>query len=307
MVRWTVIVLCVLAARVAHAQDDAIDLTLWHPAPSDTGYLGVDGAATLGRGASVIGVFAGYAYAPLVAIIIDGDGTRHEEPIVDHTVVFDLLYTRGVSERFQVAADLPLVSGQSGFSPAAGMASVEGAGMGDLRVDGKWRLAAPRGDAGLSAALVFGLVLPTGNEQAFASSGAFAARPRVIVEARGERASLALTAGVHLRTAAAEYLGLSVQHELELGLGGRLAIGATGLSLLAEAQLRSELGDGRGAPMPIEALFGLRYAAVPGLGVTLAGGAGLTDGYGAPAVRIVFGVRFTTGSAGSPAARPKPR
>lgn len=281
------------ASPAAGQARQALDVHLWHPSGGGAPYLGAEGGAILGAGEWAGGLFVGYASKPLVARAISGGETR-EITLVDKSVLFDLVFAYGVADRVQVTANVPLVSAQHG-DPLDDRDPVASGGLGDVRLDGKVRLVgAIAATQGLAVAAVLGLSAPTGTEEGFASSGAWAFRPRVVAETIGGGAGLAASAGFILRSHETRFEDLTVGNELEMSLAGRMRLGATSAHGVGELHFRLGFADPGRAQMPVEALVGVAWSAVPGLDVMLGYGAGLTEGYGAPEARFVLGVRYTS-------------
>ena len=293
-----VIVWAVLAAATtAHAQDvpddatlDRLDVHLWRPGQSVDDYLAAESGSVLSAGRFSAGLFMNYERRPLVAFVERG-GDRDEVAIVDSSVLFDLTFAYGIYDRLQLGIDVAVISEQAGDLAVATAVGRETT-LGDLRFDAKLRLVGPPdGGRGLSLAAALGLTLPVGSDDGFASSGAWGVRPRVIVEGRGKRGGVSSTLGLHLRTEKAEFIDIDVQHELELSVAGRLLLGRSDFALLAEGDMRVGINDPGIAETPLELLGGVAWRGLPGLELLVASGAGLTEGYGTPKLRILLGVR----------------
>jgi len=308
-------VLVVLAAGVAlsggttpraHADDlppgtkqDRLDVHLWRPGQAYDDYLAAESGSVLSAGRFSSGLFVDYESKPLVAFMSSASGASNQVTVIDSSVLFDLTFAYGVYNRLQLGVDVAVVSEQVGvLDVGAGVGN--STRLGDLRFDGKLRLV---GEAnahdGLAVAAAIGLTVPVGDQSGFSSSGAWGFRPRIIVESAGPLGGVAGTLGLHLRSAKAEFIDLKVQHEVELSLGARLRLGHAPFALMGEANMRVGINDPGAAETPLETLAGLSWRGLPGLEMIAGVGAGLTEGYGTPALRVLFGLRV--------AAEPPPR
>jgi outer membrane protein OmpA-like peptidoglycan-associated protein len=271
---------------------DRLDVHLWRPGQAYDDYLAAESGSVVSAGRWSAGLFVDYESRPLVAYAMSADDRGEEITVVDSSVLFDFTFAYGVYDRLQLGVDVAVASEQSGtLDVGAGVGNTTR--LGDLRFDAKLRLVGPA-DAhpGLAVAAAVGVTAPVGDATGFTSSGAWAFRPRIIVEGVGKLGSVSSTLGLHLRTEEARFLDLGVQHELALALAGRVFLGAPAFSLLAEANMRVGLNNPGIEEMPLEALGGLSWRGLPGFEALVAAGAGLTQGYGTPALRVIFGLRF---------------
>jgi outer membrane protein OmpA-like peptidoglycan-associated protein len=305
-----VLVVCAVAAVAAApfasadelpagTPSDRLDVHLWRPGQAVDDYLAAESGSVMSAGRWSAGLFVDYESRPLVAVASSNGMRGDEVTVVDSSVLFDLTFAYGVYDRLQLGVDVAVVSEQAGtLDVGAGVGNQTR--LGDLRADAKLRILGPA-DAhpGLAIAAAVGLTAPVGDDSGFSSSGAWGFRPRVIVEGVGKMGSVSSTLGLHLRTREADFIDLKVQHELELSLAGRLRLGAADFSLLGEANMRVGLVDPGLAEPPLAALGGVSWRGLPGFEAILAAGAGLTEGYGTPALRVIFGLRV--------AAEPPPR
>jgi hypothetical protein len=276
----------------ANARVERLDLGLFQPASGAAPYLMSEGATLLGERHLAFGVFVDYADAPLIARV-QRDAVVSEVPIVDSMVRLDLSARVGVVDVVEVGAVVPLVSSQGGGVVGLGTPPGGSFALGDITLVGKLALHRDDGDS-FAAAIAFGIGAPVGDEAVWGSSGAWVFRPAATVDIARRRFAVAGSAGFILRSQAAVLIDLDVQHELELGAAGRYRVGSAPLFALAEVHFRVGLGGGA-AGTPGEALLGAGVRVDSGLELVAAVGRGLTDGYGAPALRVVFGLRLGFG------------
>jgi len=160
-------------------------------------------------------------------------------------------------------------------------------GQGDLRVGVKLRLTERDAPFGIALALLS--PLPIGGPR-YASEGGLALDPRVVIDWRTSAAVVALALGYRLRPGGA--LGaVEVDDELRFGLGveGRLVDEVTIVSELEGAFGLSVAPSDRNAPLELR--VGAR-ARLGEIAITVAAGTRLTEGYGAPDVRLIAAVAW---------------
>jgi hypothetical protein len=277
------------AAGTARA-DDAPGLAVqrFQPLGGGSDVLGIASAQVLGQGDWEAAAYANLAHAPLRLTSSAGQ----ERVLVRDQTTLDLVGAVGVGGGLELDLGLPVTVAQSaarGTSTDPGAtAPVSGGGLGDLRLTPKVHLA----DAGsLSLAVAVTFALPTGDGDAFLGAGTFSAAPRAVVEYRfayGIRAQLNLGA---LLQAQKQLLNLQLGPALTFGAGAEapFTLGGQRFSALATLAGEADRFDDAAA-VPLELLAGLRWRAPwAGLEATLAGGRGLTAGFGTPEYRALAG------------------
>jgi outer membrane protein OmpA-like peptidoglycan-associated protein len=282
-------------AGAARAQAPNIDVTLFHPTDTAEGYFGVDGAFTVRHLGFSAGLFAGWAHHPLV--LRHADGTIAQNGLVIGSQLgMDVVGSFGVFGRLEFGIDLPFTPFQDTNDAALGLKGGLGAtAVGDLRIDVKGLLYGLRlpHENRIGFTLIAGLTVPSGDGGSFLGDGGVTGRPRIVIEWRNRSAGAAINFGAVLR-ASRQFADLYVGHQLSYGAAGRYHVGA-GVELLAE--LAGLVGIGqpgalKASEIPLEILGGARWNAKLGFQVSLAGGGGLTRGYGTPDGRVILGFRY---------------
>jgi len=190
-------------------------------------------------------------------------------------------------------------------------------GLGDLKVTLRWRALSGDGGRGFGLALQAGLWLPTGGGAYLSTDGEPVVEPRIIADYRfSDGVVLAGHVGYRIRPDT-QVLNLAFGDELRFGAGVEVPVAALGayepLSILAEVEGAVGLGTGdfdpddgiSGRKVPIEARLGLRWRS-PEWAVTVAGGTGLTDGYGTPDYRLLVTVGWSGAGSATPEPPPRP-
>jgi outer membrane protein OmpA-like peptidoglycan-associated protein len=300
------------SASAARAQQStSFDAEQFHPTSTSNGYFAVDGAFVAPHLGFSAGAYLSYAHDPLLL--------RHGDQVFAHVVQdqvsMDLVGSFALFDHLELGLDLPFAPllGQPAYAADAHVPLVSAGALGDLRIDIKALLWAPRLDNhqfGLT--LILGGAVPTGDSSSFFGEGGVIGRPRLVAQWRSRWASVAINFGAVLRSQQV-YNDLYVTHQLSYGAAMSVALPA-GLSVIGE--LDGLIGVGlpdnvslTPAETPAEVTAGVRWRAPFGLELDLAGGGGLTRGYGTPDGRFIFGMRYVSPERKRtlPAARPVAR
>src|SRR5262252_1410440 len=265
-------------------------------------------ARVLGRGDFDVGLTLDYAHNPLVLRDPVTNDVVTNGGVVSDRLVGHLGAAFGFGDVLEARVGFPVVIVQNGNVSDLRSGSLGTTTLGDLRVGGKAALYGKRGEDGFKLALAADLDVPTGSANNFAGDDMFSFRPRVIAGVDMRNFSGALTAGYAFRKERTVAAGnLTVDDQLLAGLALGYAIKPTRLWALGEAFLSHVNGSSGGVRnTPLEAIVGARYA-VSGPWMVQGGiGTGLTNGVGAPAVRVILAVGYATDLRPPPPPPPAP-
>jgi MYXO-CTERM domain-containing protein len=297
--RSLLVLLVLFGAGRAHAE--GFDAQLFKPTTSTTGFISQDGPDVLPSG--FLHVRLTFDVATDLLVLRDPDtgepvivrDPMTGEVIADGKVLSNrtgvtLGASYGIADRFELSAALPVAMSQSGNLMLVNReGELAGTALGDLRLGGKVRLL----DAGpfrLGAAL--NVVVPTGDDEAFAGAGTVVVTPRVIAGVRLGRLALAANGGYALRQPGGAG-NLEVDDELVFGAGARFDLQPRRLALLGESYARVGVqGMGVERELPAEALFALRWQVSGPWAIDAGGGFGITRGYGTPAARAFLSFAY---------------
>ena len=245
------------------------------------------------------GLWLGTANDPLVLLQKGASGERTELAALVAQRTGAALLLSYAWTRVELGLELPLILAQSRGDRAPGvdgmLASISGAGLGDLRLAPK--LAVLRqARAGLDLAVLASLTLPTGGQQDYRGERSVSLAPELAASRAHGRWRVAANLGYRARRNTT-LLDLEVTDELfgVLALGRRLAqplevSAALTWATAARSPLASDNQD------HLEALLGASWDAGP-LQLTGLGGLGASSGFGTPDWRVVVGARFGTAGA----------
>jgi outer membrane protein OmpA-like peptidoglycan-associated protein len=277
--------LCLLSAT-ARAQVDAQRLK---PAATHDGWVGAEGSAVRHPDDRwQLGLFAGYAHQPLVAVAGNGE---LQSRFVAWRLGFDALLSASLTRRLALGVALPLFVQEATANAGSGSA---GTGIGDLRLVPKWEIFSDLQD-GIGLGLLAEVRLPTHSGDFSGGQDGFEVIPKLALDHRypsGVRIGFNL--GVALRQRAS-FLNVDAGSELAYaaalgyrlgGLGGRTEIGA-------ELTGGVGLGQTDAEELPLELLGFVRHALSPEWELIGGPGVGIIEGYGVPSFRAFLGVRFS--------------
>ncbi len=281
---------------LARAQRE-LDVERFSPAPDGDGFLTITGTRTPGPWRWNLALFLSYANRPLTARFADGTIL----PMVDHRLGADLLLQLGILGRFAVVIDAPMViyqSGESGLVDGGG--SLRSVAIRDPRIAVRARIFGEDATEererheGEGLAIQVAGHLPIGHEQSFAGEGA----PRLDVQLLGDfhllEFGIGATIGFRHRFAEPLVLGVPFRNELFFGFGIQVpAYVIENVFVITDLMVSTDFEHafGNAASTAVDWLFGFR-GRFKDMELTLAGGAGLSPGVGAPTFRTLFGISW---------------
>ncbi len=260
------------------------DPRLFTAAESPGAIFGVDTPRVVGHLRPFVAVGFDTANDELVSVL---DGTKVR--LLSQRSTWDFAAGFGVTDRLELALAVPVLA-----IVAAEGADVA-ADVGDLRLRAKVRLLGGRaGESGLGLGLLAEFGFPTGGDTPFAGAGGFSGTFAALAS-YGLAEGPVFAAMLGVRGRGAERIeGLAIGSELRWGLGVDVPL-VKQLALMGE--IEGAVGLVSPDQFPIEARFGARMHVGAGVSFALAGGAGLTEGYGAPDWRVLVGLSWVQGGA----------
>ena len=287
--------LCFFAAVLAYAggvsAQSATPLDRFQPAPAGDTFPSVPSADIEEEQQYTVAGVLSFAKSPLG--LVDSSGASDEfNDVVGHQLTVHGLASVELFRRLKLDLDIPFTLSQSATLPATqelDARSLSGTVLNDLRVGA--RVAFLKQDRNLPAASVrLNVWFPTGNDDAFASSGRVRFAPSVVVGAEYDTFAWSAELGRHFDTSRSRNL-----------LGPELVFGAAAGVELASLWFSAELTGstvtsgrhnafGRDTTN-LEAALGARFDWGP-WAFRVAGGPGLTGGIGTPSYRLTTMVAY---------------
>ncbi len=280
------------AAPAAPPRAGGVDVQQFKPGAGASDYLDILGGFPARHLSLSGGLYFNYAQAPLLG---DRDGVGDKVSLLDSQAAFDLLLSMSLWEHLELGITLPIVGMHTAGPAWRGHPGLEGPdegfGLGDVRVTPKVKVIGVGRSFALSIAAP--LQLPMGD--GFAGYGDVSIEPTLVADfVPASYFRLTLNAGGRFRPTA-RFADLELTRELLWGVGFKLSflLGDQPFSVATAFSGSFELPNQPDEP-PLEFVSGLEWHGLPDLSVLAGVGAGLTRGPGAPDLRVVFGVRYTT-------------
>lgn len=288
--------LLVLVAATAHAQETTTGVAVnrFTPAVGPASLVGVEGAAVTRPGALSWVVAVGALHDP-IKLTEAFTGRVVSRPVRDQLAA-DVAFELGVFRRLAVAVGVPVVLYQDGErlrGTGVDERPLAASAAGDVRVRLKAQLVGDAARPGLHAAVLLQVTAPTGGRDQFAATADATVEPRLVVDARVGRLTLALSAGARFAKERALFT-TRFGDELVWAAAAAVAMAERArVSFTAVAEAAGAVGPSTGT-RPAELRFALR-ASLGWLAVDAGAGAGLDGDVGAPAWRVFVAARGTLG------------
>lgn len=276
-----------LAGSSTPARADGLDGERFAPSVGAEGTFGVEHPSVAAHLDWGLGLFVNYANDPIVV----RDGNNVLVHVLEDSVTADLVGSIGLFGFAELGVGLPVHLEYEGDGYVNGPAVLQpGTGVGDLRLVPKFALIrkitrAQRLQLGIGVPIT----LPTGDAEQARGAGDFTVTPKLLFAFHRSGIGIGFDVGYKFRA----------EHPANLPYGDAVTIepwaayaATDNLTLRVEVNAEKEIDTAvPGADFPVEILGGLDYRVGP---VDLFGGAsfGLTDGIGAPAFRLISGIRY---------------
>jgi len=273
------------------------------PAPGmSQNFVRVYGTEVVGSLRPAFGVFVNYAYRPLVVTLKGDGGTEQRFDLIRHQWAADLMAAFAIGPSFQLGAALPVTFHQEGeredMLPNNSLAA---RALGDVRLVPKWRVFGeyatwdPEGWDDWSLALLAVLTYPSGSKKDLQGDQSVTGEPKVVVEWRPiDRLRTGLNLGYVVRKQQGLY-NVDVGNELTAGIGASFGLVEDVLEIIGETAARIPADPDSAFSWensPVEMHVAARLRLFEWHTLTVGVGPGLTDGYGAPTVRVYAGYAF---------------
>jgi len=288
------------ASSAAGAKVHNVDVVTFNPASDGGKYMSVHQSKTLSQWGFNVGMYANYAFEPLE--YADPAGARRRG-IVDDLLMADFQAAIGLFDWWTLGVNFPLAIWETFYNPNVLATAVQKqtfyAKPGDLRVEMKFRLLdIDKHHVGL--AVVPFMYFPTGKSSTFLGNGMWSPGGKLVVDGNiKDRVFLAFNAGYRMYDNTrydVNNQNAVIDDCIELGLGVNVRINDS-WAVLGEVYSESVLKSffKNELQNPAEFLVGGRWTPqkkAKGLGVTVAGGRGITRGVGSPDFKALVGVNY---------------
>jgi outer membrane protein OmpA-like peptidoglycan-associated protein len=263
---------------------------LFRPSPGIS-YLSVRDAKILSALQYQFGAFLNFADDPLIVV----DENNNETKLVDNQFALDIMGAIGLGNYVEVGMAIPIALFQDGdTAPNINTAEVQSGQLGDIRLSAKLRVIGdPKAQDGFFLSVIPELTLPSGNSGSFFGSAGSMALFGAAASYRNGPLALGFNAGFRFQSEPVAVDNLNLGNSADVGLGVSYQI-SKAVSLLAEADgslALSEVGITTGQS-PIEGRAGAKIRVTDNIIVPIGLGTGLTNGVGAPDIRVLAGLMF---------------
>lgn len=259
-------------------------------------YLGTESIRPLGHIEPSFGLSFNYAYQPLV-LTRQSNGEQVE--LLEHQLQADVTAAIGFFDVIELGLAMPVTlyqqpgnQGQT-VSPASLSSTV----VGDLFIGLKAKLFGPKGQTGFGMGLLAGLTVPTGSAQDLQGNGGLTIEPRVLAEyVFSPQVRLAAGIGYKIRLEKQALYNIEVGNEVTYSMGFEWQPLPRELAVLLDLTGRIGADPDLVAGFeerPSELALAARWWPAENHALTFGVGRGLSQGYGAPAVRGFIGYQFT--------------
>ena len=292
MSRLAALVLGLLCAGVALAQDTRFDVQAFRPFGAPQDLVGVGQSRPLSHLSVSGGAYLNFALNPLILVTSGTDAKALG--VVNNRLQLDVMASVGLFDWVEFGVDMPLVLLQNSDNLEAigSEGFVRSFTPADLRLMAKVAVPGLRRAAegsGFGAALSLGMNLPTGLQDAFASDGTVTWNPVLMTDYRFESGILlALNTGLWLRPEA-RFAGVQWGNSATFGAGAEVPIlrgaGVTAVGMFTGSTPLDKLPT-QLRQLPSEVLVGLRWYTGLGLTLTVGGGAGCGCSLTSPTLRF---------------------
>lgn len=219
--------------------------------------------------------------------------------IIESQVGFDIIGAIGLRDTFEIGIVLPFTPYRNhGGEPPPNVptdlvpSDLSGAALGDIRLMPKVKI--PGLPDSIQMALSAPLTLPTGKGDQFYGEGSVGIEPRLLFTyLLSNGTAIAANLGFRVRSEK-KFLNLVLGNEITFGAGTRYPFKLAGKQFAAVGTIVGSAGlsETNQEEVPLELLVGGEFHPIDNLRVGVAGGPGLTRGYGTPDFRLLANVSY---------------
>ncbi|MCC6620027.1 MAG: OmpA family protein [Deltaproteobacteria bacterium] len=228
------------------------------------------------------------------------DEDRIRQRIIDHVLKGEVWASIGFFEYVDIGFIMPLVLNQKAgtlITDPQGEVRFDDFTTADLRIVPKLRILNPVETGGFGLALLVPMSLPTGDSDSYNSEGSFRIEPRLVLDFQTEGGFVAAANVGFQPRANRKVMNFQNEDAIKWGLGVQIPLIEDRLELIGTlfgtVAVGADVDISAGRTAPIEALGGVQFWFDENWLANAGAGAGLTDGVGAPDVRLFLSVGYT--------------
>ncbi len=276
----------------AFAQE-SLPVQQFAPAPGgDNNFVTVQGSGVLSHLEPAFGAYLNYANAPLVLRRLSNG---EQVSLVEHHLQLDLIAALGIGDMFEIGLALPFTLYQAAGDPTETLRpdALEKFTTGDIKLYPKVSIL--HDEEGFGLAFLVPMTLPTGSPENLQGNESVTFEPRVAADygfSREFRAGLSL--GFLLRPEKQQLFNVTAGNELTFGAGLEYEVVTDTVAVIAEGYGKISVESGtQSEERPVEVALSGRWWPATSHAVTVGVARGITEGYGAPNVRVFAGYNYT--------------
>jgi hypothetical protein len=278
--------------------DPAIDVQMFDYAVGPKTFVTVSDADVTAKKQLALDALITVLTKPFTIYNVDDDKMIADERVrvVETMAAGQLSAAYGLTDRIQLGASLPIVfsmrgEGLDADNGAPVMGGLHVTGIGDLAVEGKYRLYR-RGGVKLAALAAVTLPSSVGSDGSqFLGDDLPALRTRIALQLDKDWLAVGMNGGVLLRKPRTIY-DSTIGPQLAWAVAAAVRI-TPRFSVIGETYGRAGLPDFSLDASPLEAIGGLRFYATGSVAIVAGGGAGLVRGIGSPQSRFFLSFGYS--------------
>ena len=280
IITYIALVCSVIIPSVAGAHGPNVQI--FHPTFDGSGAFTVYDGKTRKSGQFNLGLLFDYARQPMETAA---------GSVIEGILTLDVYGGAAVTDWLEVGADLPFALMIESGPAAAGQ--VSRAGIHDFGFFAK-AMALSQEKYPISLAFIPRIFVPTGEDNKFLGDRGGAYGLTIALDREWERVALMFNLGALFRPKESVFLNVRVRHELDFGLGTKVEIVPDRLQFKGEIAGSTKLSKffSDQITTPVHIMGGLS-ANVKNVDFSMGGGFGITDAYGNPDWRVIFGLSYS--------------
>ncbi len=275
------------ASAASAAENPKVNMNYFRPSvhPGDImGVLTANQPEHLGWG---VGLWAVYNNKPLQ--LVDTAGNKLYQAI-EHQIMASLYGSLNLGGFLDIGVEVPAAVYTSGETPITGLnlEKAKDASLGDVRLSLKGTILQHRKFGGFGMALAEDVTFPTATTRNFSGDDSLTSTTYLVADFFKRGWGVALNAGYRARKDV-KVSSATIGDELLLGLGLNIPLICGKLELQGTGELRTSATDPFESKYQdaLDVMGGIR-GKIGQFALLAGGGAGMLEGYGSPAYRIVF-------------------
>lgn len=289
-----------LTAAPAQAQENDFVVEQFEPLPNQgTNILNVGKSDVIRHLYPSFGVIFHFQDDPFQLVLQD-DEEDIRQRIVDYQLKAEVWASVGLFDYLDIGFVMPLVLAQEAgdvITESLEPRSFNSFTTADLRIVPKLKILDAEEFGGFGLAFMIPVSLPTGDSESYNSEGRVRVEPRLIFDYRTDGGFVVAANVAFQPRQNRQVLNFENTDAFKWGLGLEVPLVEDELALIGTVfgtvAVGAEVGVSEGRTMPIEALGGVQWWFLEDWIGQIGGGAGLTDGVGAPDFRAFATIGYT--------------